>query len=125
MSEYIELLEQAISIIKMRYEARLNEIHAVGEYGVKPMFAEKYSIAYTACLDDIADGVSPIIVNASVYHNGQLDNIDFSYEQFLTLYRAVKDLYRPIEKKYQEYLAEFSNNPTLERLNYIIEHDIF
>lgn len=119
-----ELLQQAINIIKMRYDNKMNEIHAVGEYGIKAMFAEKYSIAYTACLDDIAEGVSPI-VNASVYYNGQLDNIDFSYEQFLTLYRAVKDLYRPIEKKYQEYLAEFSNNPTLERLNYIIEHDIF
>lgn len=119
-----ELLQQALSIIQMRYNNKMNEIHVINGYGLKAMFADKYSIAYTACLDDVAEGLSPI-VNASVYHNGQLDNIDFSYEQFLTLYRAVKNLFKDIEKKYQQYLAELSQNPTEERLKEIIENNVF
>lgn len=121
----INLLNQAISIIKMRYNSKMNELHEAYGYGIKAMFAEKYSIAYTACLDDIAEGVSPIIINASVYHNGVLENIDFTYDDFLQLYRAVKDLYKGIEKKYQQYLAEFTQNPSEERLKEIIENEIF
>lgn len=119
------LLEQAISIIKMRYNNKMNEMHEANGYGIKAMFADKYSIAYTACLDDVAEGVSPIIVNASVYHNGRLENIDFAYDDFLQLYRAVKALYKEIEKKYQQYLAEFTQNPSEERLKEIIENDIY
>ena len=119
------LLQQAISIIKMRYDNKMNEMHEANGYGIKAMFADKYSIAYTACLDDIAEGVSPITVNASVYHNGRLENIDFAYDDFLQLYRAVKALYKDIEKKYQKYLAEFTQNPSEERLKEIIENDIF
>ena len=123
--EYIELLNQALSIIQMRYNNKLNELHEANGYGIKAMFAEKYSIAYTACLDDISEGISPIIVNASVYHNGRLENIDFAYDDFLQLYRAVKHLFKDIEKIYQKYLAEFSQNPTEERLKEIIENDVF
>lgn len=125
MNEYIELLEKAISITKMRYDSKMNEIHAVNGYGLKAMFADKYSIAYTACLDDVSEGVSPIIVNASVYHNGILENIDFSYDDFLQLYRAVKGIYKEIEKKYQQYLAEFSQNPSETRLMEIIQNGDF
>ena len=125
MEEYIILLNQALSIIKMRYDNKMNELHEANGYGIKAMFAEKYSIAYTACLDDISQGEENPTVNASVYQDNKLVNIDLTYEEFLALYRAVKDLYRPIEKKYQEYLAEFSNNPKEKRLKQIIENDIF
>ena len=114
-----------VSIATIVENNKINEIHVVGEYGIKAMFAEKYSIAYTACLDDISQGEENPTVNASVYQDNKLVNIDLTYEEFLALYRAVKDLYRPIEKKYQEYLAEFSNNPKEKRLKQIIENDIF
>lgn len=123
--ENIDLLNQTINIIQMRYNSKLNELHEANGYGIKAMFADKYSIAYTACLDDISLGEENPTVNASVYQNGKLVNIDFTYPEFLELYRAVKDLYRPIEKKYQQYLAEFSQNPTEERLKEIIENDIY
>ena len=119
------LLNEALSLIQMRYMQKLNEIHEAYGYGLKPMFADKYSIAYTACLDDIALGEENPTVNASVYHNGVLENIDFTYSEFLELYRAVKDLYKGIEKKYQKYLAEFTQNPSEERLKEIIENEIF
>lgn len=123
--ENIDLLNQAVNIIQMRYNNKMNELHEANGYGVKPMFAEKYSIAYTACLDDISLGEENPTVNVSIYQGNKLVNVDLEYEEFLTLYRAVKDLYRPIEKKYQEYLAEFSNNPKQKRLKQIIENDIF
>lgn len=125
MSEYIELLQQAISIIKMRYDDKMNEMHETNGYGIKAMFADKYSIAYTSCIDDISLGEENPTVNASVYHNGVLENIDFTYAEFLELYRAVKVLYKDIEKKYQKYLAEFTQNPSEERLREIIENNIF
>lgn len=123
--EYTELINTALNIIKMRYGNEMNTIHLVGNYGLKPMFADKYSIAYTGCLDDISMGEENPIVNVSVYQANSLVNIDLQYDEFLQLFRVVKDLYRPIEKKYQQYLAEFSTQPTEERLNQIIESGQF
>ena len=123
--EYTQLLNDALSVIKMRYDREMNTLHLVSEYGLKPMFATKYSIAYTGCLDDITMGEENPIVNVSVYQANSLVNIDLQYIEFLQLFRAVKDLYRPIEKKYQQYLAEFSTQPTEERLNEIIESGQF
>ena len=89
------------------------------------MFADKYSIAYTAMIDDEADG-KEVVINASVYNTqGILVNIDFNKDEFLAIYRAVKDIFKPIEKKYQQYLAEISQQPTEERLDYIITHNEF
>lgn len=125
MEEYTELLNSALSIIQMRYNEQMNTLHEANGYGVKPMFAQKYAIAYTGCLDDISIGEENPIVNVSVYQANSLVNIDLQYNEFLQLFRAVKDLYRPIEKKYQQYLAEFSTQPTVERLNQIIESGQF
>ena len=122
--EYINLLNQVIGLIKMRRDEQMDTIFNYGDYGLKPMFAEKYSIAYTACLDDIALGEEPE-VNVSVYQDGALVNIDLSYNEFLELYRAVKDIFKGIEKKYQQYLAELSQNPSQERLKEIIESGEF
>ena len=47
--KYIELLNMALNIIKMRYDNEMGTIHLVGNYGLKPMFVDKYSIAYTGC----------------------------------------------------------------------------
>ena len=125
MEKYIEKLQQALSLIKMRYGEKMNELHIIGDYGVKGMFADKYAIAYTAMLDDEAEGLTPII-NASVYDkNGKLFNQDFTKAEFLVLYREVKAIVKEIEKKYQQYLSELNNQPSEERLNYIITHNEF
>ena len=123
--EYTELLNKAYNIIQMRYNEQMNTLHVTNGYGIKPMFAQKYSIAYTGCLDDISMGEESPIVNVSVYQADSLVNIDLQYNEFLELFRAVKNLYRPIEKKYQQYLAELSTHPTVDRLNEIIESGQF
>lgn len=129
-AQYRMKLNEVFGLIGARYEDELNKEYNFEQnnevvYKIKPMFASKYSIAYTAMLDDEAQGITPVI-NASVYNaQGILVNVDFSKEQFLALYRAVKDIYTPIEKKYQQYLAELSQMPTVERLDYIISHAEF
>ena len=76
-------------------------------------------------LDDMELGVENPTVNLSVYKNNQLVNMTISFEDFKLFYRAVKNKVRQIEQKYQEYLAEFSQIPTEERLNYLIGNNIF
>lgn len=129
MSEYKERLEMALSVIIGRYNEKLNEIfnftYSNEEYQLKPMFIDKYNKAYNMGLDDIEVGVENPEVNLSVYRNNQLVNMTISFEDFKRFYRAVKDKIRSIEKKYQEYLAEFSQAPTAERLEEIIGTDIF
>ena len=127
--EYQELLEMAISIIQMRYNQKLNEVFGFEYdnemYQLKPMFMDKYNKAYNMGLDDIELGVENPTVNLSVYKNNQLVNMTISFEDFKLFYRAVKNKVRPIEQKYQEYLAEFSQAPTEERLNYLIGNSVF
>ena len=127
--EYQELLEMAISIIQMRYNQKLNEVFDFEYnneiYQLKPMFIDKYNKAYNMGLDDIELGVENPTVNLSVYKNNQLVNMTISFEDFKLFYRATKDKVRSIEKKYQEYLAEFSQGPSQERLEYIIGNNVF
>lgn len=127
--EYQELLEMAISIIQMRYNQKLNEVFGFEYnnemYQLKPMFIDKYNKAYNMGLDDIELGVENPTVNLSVYKNNQLVNMTISFEDFKLFYRATKDKVRSIEKKYQEYLAEFSQRPSQERLEYIISNNVF
>ena len=127
--EYQELLEMAISIIQMRYNQKLNELFGFEYnneiYQLKPMFMDKYNKAYNMGLDDIELGVENPTVNLSVYKNNQLVNMTISFEDFKLFYRATKDKVRSIEKKYQEYLAEFSQGPSQERLEYIISNNVF
>ena len=127
--EYQELLEMAISIIQMRYNQKLNEVFGFEYnnemYQLKPMFIDKYNKAYNMGLDDIELGVENPTVNLSVYKDNQLVNMTISFEDFKLFYRATKDKVRSIEKKYQEYLAEFSQGPSQERLEYIISNNVF
>ena len=127
--EYQELLEMAISIIQMRYNRKLNEVfdfeYNNEMYQLKPMFMDKYNKAYNMGLDDMELGVENSTVNLSVYKNNQLVNMTISFEDFKLFYRAVKNKVRPIEQKYQEYLAEFSQMPTAERLDYLIGNNVF
>ena len=127
--EYQELLEMAISIIQMRYNRKLNEVfdfeYNNEMYQLKPMFIDKYNKAYNMGLDDIELGAENPTVNLSVYKNNQLVNMTISFEDFKLFYRAVKNKVRPIEQKYQEYLAEFSQMPTAERLDYLIGNNVF
>ena len=39
--QYAELLQQTLSVIQMRYNEKLNELHVTNGYGLKPMFLEK------------------------------------------------------------------------------------
>ena len=127
--EYQELLEMAISIIQMRYNQKLNEVFDFEYnneiYQLKPMFIDKYNKAYNMGLDDIELGVENPTVNLSVYKDNKLVNMTISFEDFKLFYRAVKNKVRPIEQKYQEYLAEFSQVPTEERLDYLIGNNVF
>ena len=127
--EYQELLEMAISIIQMRYNRKLNEVfdfeYNNETYQLKPMFMDKYNKAYNMGLDDIELGVENPTVNLSVYKDNKLVNMTISFEDFKLFYRAVKDKVKPIEQKYQEYLAEFSQMPTAERLDYLISTNVF
>ena len=127
--EYQELLEMAISIIQMRYNRKLNEVfdfeYNNEMYQLKPMFMDKYNKAYNMGLDDIELGVENPTVNLSVYKDNKLVNMTISFEDFKLFYRAVKNKVRQIEQKYQEYLAEFSQVPTEERLDYLIGNNVF
>ena len=129
LMEYQELLEMAISIIQMRYNQKLNEVFDFEYnneiYQLKPMFIDKYNKAYNMGLDDIELGVENPTVNLSVYKDNKLVNMTISFEDFKLFYRAVKNKVRPIEQKYQEYLAEFSQVPTEERLDYLIGNNVF
>jgi hypothetical protein len=129
MEQYQERLEMAIAVIQVRYNEKLNEVfdfeYDNEAYQLKPMFMDKYSKAYNMGLDDMELGVENPTVNLSVYKNNQLVNMTISFEDFKLFYRAVKNKVRQIEQKYQEYLAEFSQIPTEERLNYLIGNNIF
>lgn len=129
MEQYQERLEMAIAVIQVRYNEKLNEVFGFEydneAYQLKPMFIDKYNKAYNMGLDDMELGVKNPTVNLSVYKNNQLVNMTISFEDFKLFYRAVKNKVRQIEQKYQEYLAEFSQIPTEERLNYLIGNNIF
>lgn len=129
MEQYQERLEMAIAVIQVRYNEKLNEVfdfeYNNETYQLKPMFMDKYNKAYNMGLDDMELGVENPTVNLSVYKNNQLVNMTISFEDFKLFYRAVKNKVRQIEQKYQEYLAEFSQVPTEERLNYLIGNNIF
>lgn len=129
MEQYQERLEMAIAVIQVRYNEKLNEVfdfeYNNEMYQLKPMFMDKYNKAYNMGLDDIELGVENPTVNLSVYKNNQLVNMTISFEDFKLFYRATKDKVRSIEKKYQEYLAEFSQGPSQERLEYIISNNVF
>lgn len=129
MEQYQERLEMAIAVIQVRYNQKLNEVfdfeYNNEMYQLKPMFIDKYNKAYNMGLDDMELGVENPTVNLSVYKNNQLVNMTISFEDFKLFYRAVKNKVRPIEQKYQEYLAEFSQGPSQERLEYIISNNVF
>lgn len=129
MEQYQERLEMAIAVIQVRYNEKLNNVfdfeYNNEMYQLKPMFMDKYNKAYNMGLDDIELGVENPTVNLSVYKNNQLVNMTISFEDFKLFYRAVKNKVRQIEQKYQEYLAEFSQMPTEERLDYLIGNNIF
>lgn len=129
MEQYKEQLQMTIGIIQMRYNEKLNEMfnfeYNNEMYQLKPMFLDKYNKAYNMGLDDIELGVEHPTVNLSVYKDNKLVNMTISFEDFKLFYRAVKDKVKPIEQKYQEYLAEFSQMPTAERLYYLIGNNVF
>lgn len=129
MREYLDKLDLALSIIKTRYNEKLNEMfnfeYNNEMYQLKPMFIDKYNKAYNMGLDDIELGVEHPTVNLSVYKDNKLVNMTISFDDFKLFYRAVKDKVKPIEQKYQEYLAEFSQMPTAERLDYLIGNNVF
>ena len=129
MREYLDKLDLALSIIKTRYEEKLDEMFDFSykneTYKLKPMFIDKYNKAYNMGLDDIELGIEEPQVNLSIYKDDKLVNMTISFNDFKLFYRAVKDIVRPIEEKYQQYLAEFSQLPNQERLDYIIGNNVF
>lgn len=129
MREYLDKLDLALSVIKTRYQEKLDEMFDFSykneTYKLKPMFIDKYNKAYNMGLDDIELGIEEPQVNLSIYKDNKLVNMTISFDDFKLFYRAVKDIVRPIEEKYQQYLAEFSQLPNQERLDYIIGNNVF
>ena len=129
MREYLDKLDLALSVIRTRYEEKLDEMFDFSykneTYKLKPMFIDKYNKAYNMGLDDIELGIEEPQVNLSIYKDNKLVNMTISFDDFKLFYRAVKDIVRPIEEKYQQYLAEFSQLPNQERLDYIIGNNVF
>lgn len=127
--QYQERLETAIAVIQTRYNQKLNEVfdfeYNNGVYQLKPMFIDKYNKAYNMGVDDTELGVENPSVNLSVYKDGKLVNMTILFEDFKLFYRATKNKVCQIEQKYQEYLAEFSQGPGQERLEYIISNNVF
>lgn len=129
MREYLDKLDLALSVIRTRYQEKLDEMFDFSykneTYKLKPMFIDKYNKAYNMGLDDIELGIEEPQVNLSIYKDNKLVNMTISFDDFKLFYRAVKDIVRPIEEKYQQYLAEFSQLPNQERLDYIIGNNVF
>lgn len=124
--------EEAKKHIEESYINALNTQFSYNEYLVKPMFLDKYSKAYISLLDDIDSGISPQVVNVSIYTDvNTLINIDLTFEEFKDIYRAVKEKALLIEKEYQqalvrltELLQETDLNILEEKINEILNINI-
>ena len=127
--QYKELAQQALEVVQNNYQAKLQETfdftYNETLYKLKPMFMDKYSMAYSMGLSDIEAGEANPQVNLSVYNaQEQLINMTISFDDFKQFFNAVKTKVRPIEQDYQSLIAEISQLPTVERLQEIINPNI-
>lgn len=127
--QYKELAQQALEVVQNNYQAKLQETfdftYNETLYKLKPMFMDKYSMAYSMGLSDVEAGEENSQVNLSVYNEQmQLINMTISFNDFKQFFNAVKDKVRPIEQDYQSLIAEISQLPTVERLQEIINLSI-
>ena len=127
--QYKELAQQALEVVQNNYQAKLQETfdftYNETMYKLKPMFMDKYSMAYSMGLSDIEAGEENPQVNLSVYNaQKQLINMTISFNDFKQFFNAVKTKVRPIEQDYQSLIAEISQLPTVERLQEIINLNI-
>ena len=120
MENYMQLIQNCLSIIQMRRSEKMEELFTFGEFGLKPMFLEKYTP-----LKQILDSGVAEEVNIGIYKNGALVLEAVDKEAFKSLYEQVALKVLEIEEKYQAYLVELNNQPTEERLHFIIEHQVF
>lgn len=120
MEEYIQLIQQCLSLIKMRRDEQMNEIFICGDYGLKGMFLEKYTPLKQILDSNIVDEVQ-----IGIYKNNALVLETVNKETFGSLYNQVALKVLEIEQKYQAYLVELNNNPTEERLREIIDNAIY
>ena len=127
--QYKELAQQALEVVQNNYQAKLQETfdftYNETLYKLKPMFMDKYSMAYSMGLSDVEAGEENSQVNLSVYNEQmQLINMTISFNDFKQFFNAVKDKVRPIEQDYQSLIAEISQLPTVERLQEIINGEV-
>ena len=127
--QYKELAQQALEVVQNNYQAKLQETfdftYNETLYKLKPMFMDKYSMAYSMGLSDIEAGEENPQVNLSVYNaQKQLINMTISFNDFKQFFNAVKTKVRPIEQDYQSLIAEISQLPTVERLQEIIDGEV-
>lgn len=120
MEEYIQLIQQCLSIIKMRRDEQMDTIFNYGDYGLKPMFLEKYTPLKQILDNDVVDEVQ-----IGIYKNGDLVLEKVNKTSFKDLYNQVALKVLEIEEKYQAYLVELNNNPMEERLREIIENAVY
>lgn len=108
-NELILKSEQAKYYIEDSYKNALNIHFPYNQYFLKPMFLEKYSKAYVSLIDDIDSGISPQVVNVSIYTDvNTLTNIDLNFDEFKDIYRVVKQKALLIEKQYQQSLVKLT-----------------
>lgn len=118
--EYINLLNQVIGLIKMRRDEQMDTIFNYGDYGLKPMFLEKYTPLKQILDNDVIEKVQ-----IGIYKNGDLVLEKVNKTSFKDLYNQVALKVLEIEEKYQAYLVELNNNPMEERLREIIENKVY
>ena len=116
MEEYIQLIQQCLSLIQMRRNEKMNEMFAYGDYGLKGMFLEKYTPLKQILDNDVVEEVK-----IGIYKNGTLTLETVNKQSFAGIYEQVALKVLEIEAKYQAYLVELNNQPTEARLKEIIE----
>lgn len=120
MEEYLNLINQAFNLIKMRRDEQMDTIFNYGDYGLKGMFLEKYTPLKQILDNNVADEVQ-----IGIYKNNTLVLETVNKETFTGLYNQVAKKVLHIEQKYQQYLVELNNNPAEERLKEIIENAVY
>ena len=112
--QILELITQCHNTNDMQYREVLDTQFQFEQYYLKPMFKDKYTVAYVSALDDIELGTEDPIINISIYNTpSTLINLDMNFSQFKPIFRAVKDKIKLIEKVNQQLLTETSNLPAL------------
>lgn len=95
-----------------KYNEALNKKIQHNQKYLKPMFIEKWQLAYIAGKDDIEEGIENPVVDYGWYlaedESSYTLNENIAYSEFLIDFRYLKQIVRITEKKHQSYLDVMS-----------------